>query len=145
MKYNNYNCPVPWLGSKLTPFLDKKFELITKNLTKICLLHWTRGSSVNIVTELRTGRSGLDPRQWHGIFLFATASRPALGSTQLPIQWVSWALSQGIKWPGREADHSSPSSAEVKNAWIYTLTPPYTFMSLYLIKHRIQFHCVGLS
>jgi hypothetical protein len=29
----------------------------------------------------------------------------------------------GIKWPGREADHSSPSSAEVKNAWSYTSTP----------------------
>jgi len=26
--------------------------------------------------------------------------------------------------PGREADHSPPSSAEVKNAWSYTSTPP---------------------
>jgi len=26
--------------------------------------------------------------------------------------------------PGREADHSLPSSAEVKNAWSYTSTPP---------------------
>jgi hypothetical protein len=25
---------------------------------------------------------------------------------------------------GREADHSPPSSAEVKNAWSYTSTPP---------------------
>lgn len=24
----------------------------------------------------------------------------------------------GVKWPGRESDHS-PSSAKVKNAWIY--------------------------
>jgi hypothetical protein len=30
----------------------------------------------------------------------------------------------GIKRPGCEADHSSPSSAEVKNAWSYTSTPP---------------------
>jgi len=29
----------------------------------------------------------------------------------------------GIKRPGREADHSPPSSAEVKNAWRYTSTP----------------------
>jgi hypothetical protein len=44
-----------------------------------------------------------------------TASRPALGPTQPPIQWVKRALSLGIKWPGREADHSPPCSAEVKN------------------------------
>jgi hypothetical protein len=31
--------------------------------------------------------------------------------------------SLGVKWPGREADHSPPSSAEVKNEWSYTSTP----------------------
>jgi hypothetical protein len=31
--------------------------------------------------------------------------------------------SPGVKRPGREADHSPPSSAEVKNAWCYTSTP----------------------
>jgi hypothetical protein len=35
------------------------------------------------------------------------------------------ALSPGIKRPGREADHSPPTSAEVKNA----STPPYAFMA----------------
>jgi hypothetical protein len=30
----------------------------------------------------------------------------------------------GIKGPGREADHSPPSSAEVKYAWSYTSIPP---------------------
>jgi hypothetical protein len=30
------------------------------------------------------------------------------------IQWVPGALSLGVKRPGREADHSPPSSAEVK-------------------------------
>jgi hypothetical protein len=35
-----------------------------------------------------------------------TASRPALGPTQPPIQWVPGALSPGVKWPGREAVHS---------------------------------------
>jgi hypothetical protein len=49
-----------------------------------------------------------------GIFLFTTASRTSLGPTQPPIQWVPGALSLGVKQPGREADHSSPSSAEVK-------------------------------
>jgi hypothetical protein len=48
------------------------------------------------------------------ILLFTTASRTALGLTQTPIQWVPGALSLGIKRPGREADHSIPSSSEVK-------------------------------
>jgi len=29
-----------------------------------------------------------------------------------------------VKWPGPEVDHSSPSSAEVKNGWSYTSSPP---------------------
>jgi hypothetical protein len=48
-----------------------------------------------------------------GIFLF-TASRTALGPTQPPIQWGPGALSLGVKRPGREADHSTPSSTEIK-------------------------------
>jgi hypothetical protein len=43
--------------------------------------------------------------------------RTALGPAQLPIQWVPRALSTGIKRPGREADHSPASSAEVKE-WV---------------------------
>jgi hypothetical protein len=49
-----------------------------------------------------------------GIFLFAIASRPALGPTRPPIQWVPEALYLGKKRPGPEADHSPPSSAKVK-------------------------------
>jgi hypothetical protein len=40
------------------------------------------------------------------------------------MEQVPGAFFLGIKWPGREADHSSPSSAEVKNAWSCTSTPP---------------------
>jgi hypothetical protein len=50
----------------------------------------------------------LESREGLGIFLFTTASRPALGA----------------KRQGHEADHSPPSSAEEKNAWSYTSTPP---------------------
>jgi hypothetical protein len=39
------------------------------------------------------------------------------------------ALSREVKRPGREADYSPQASAEVKNMWIYTSTPPYAFMA----------------
>jgi hypothetical protein len=56
-------------------------------------------------------------------FLFATASRLALRFTQTPNQWVPGFLPRR-KAPGHEADHSPPSSAEVKNTWSYTSTHP---------------------
>jgi hypothetical protein len=58
-------------------------------------------------------------------FLFYTASRPALGPTQPPIQWALEALSPAVKRPGREADHSPHSSVEVMNGGAI---PPYVFM-----------------
>jgi hypothetical protein len=69
---------------------------------------------------------GFESRQRLEIFLFTTASRPALRSIHLPIQWVPAALSLRIKRPGRETDHSPPSSAEIKNAWCYTSPLPNT-------------------
>jgi hypothetical protein len=74
------------------------------------------------------GVLGFDSRRGLGIFLFTTASRTALGLAQPPIQWVTEALSLGVKRPGREADHSPPSSAEVKNTWSYTSLLQYVFM-----------------
>jgi hypothetical protein len=62
-----------------------------------------------------------------------------MGPNQPPIQWVLGALSLGVKRPGREADHSPPSSAEVKNVWSYTSIPEYVFMAWCLVKHRDNF------
>jgi hypothetical protein len=60
------------------------------------------------------GILGFNSRRGLGIFLFTTASRTILGPTQPPIQWLPGALSLGVNRPVREADHSPPSSAEVK-------------------------------
>jgi hypothetical protein len=72
---------------------------------------------------LRAGRPDFNSRQRKGIFLFATASTSAQGPTQPPIHWVPEALSPGVKRPGREADNSPLSSADVKNAWGYDSLP----------------------
>jgi hypothetical protein len=64
--------------------------------------------------------------------IFFPASRPALGPTQPPIKWVTGALSLRVKRPGREADHSPPSSAEVKKERSYISTPQYAFMGVML-------------
>ena len=54
----------------------------------------------------------------------------ALGRTQPPIQLVKWVLSLTVRRPGREADHSLPSSAKVTNEWSYTSAPPVYLHSL---------------
>jgi hypothetical protein len=56
-----------------------------------------------------------------------------------PIQLLLGALSLGAKRSGRAAHHSPPSSADVKNAWSYTSTPPYIFMAWDLLTNREKF------
>jgi hypothetical protein len=36
------------------------------------------------------------------------------------------------KAAGKEPDHSPPTSAEVRQTWVYTSTPPYAFMGIVL-------------
>jgi len=82
-------------------------------------------SPVNIVTRVRDGRPAFHSQQ----------SQTASGA-HIAIQWALRALVPRLKQAGREADHSSPFYAEVKNAWNYTSTPPYVLMALCLFKHK---------
>jgi hypothetical protein len=99
----------------------------------------SRSSSVGIATGYGLDGRGSNPGKAK-IYLFSTASRPALGLTQTPIQWVLGAISPGVMWRGHEADHSPPSTAEVKNGGAI---PSLLHMSLchsaYLIKYRDNF------
>jgi hypothetical protein len=48
------------------------------------------------------------------------------GAQRSPLSNGYWGLFPSeVKRPGREADHSPPTSAEFKNTWIYTPTSPY--------------------
>jgi hypothetical protein len=49
------------------------------------------------------------------ILHLSVASRLALVPTQHTAQWVPGAVSLGVKQQGHEADHSAPSSAEIKS------------------------------
>jgi hypothetical protein len=114
---------------------DKAVDNKTAEYQTVCGTIKSRDSSVSMATS-----SGLDyrvigvripPRL--GIFLFATASRLALGPTQPPIQWGTGVSFRGIKRPGRDADHSPPSGAKVKE-----------YVKLYL-ESSIRLHGVALN
>jgi hypothetical protein len=67
---------------------------------------------------LQTVRMGFDRRPRQRILPLASMSRPALRPIQPPIHWVLGGPYLGGKArPRRDADHSSPSSAEVKNEY----------------------------
>lgn len=72
---------------------------------------------------LRTGQPGFDPQQEQSIFPLASASKPSLGQTQPPIQWITGSLPGGKAGPGRDAHHSPLSRAEVKHEYQLYLSP----------------------
>ena len=67
------------------------------------------GSSVGIATGYGLNGPGIESRWGRD---FPHLSRPVLGPTQPPVQWVP-VLSRDKERPGRGADPSSPSSAVV--------------------------------
>jgi hypothetical protein len=69
------------------------------------------GIVVGIATAYGLDGPGIESRWGRDVPLL---SRPALRPTQPPVQWVP-GLSRGKVRPGRDADPSPPSSAEVKN------------------------------
>jgi hypothetical protein len=79
---------------------------ITSSLSAYSGVAIAQSVPVGTATGLLAGRPGFDSQQEQEIFLFSTASRPTLGSIQLPIQGVPRDLSPGVKRPEREADHS---------------------------------------
>jgi hypothetical protein len=80
------------------------------------------------------GRSSIPGREKN--FHFSISSRPALGPSQPTIQSVP-----GVKRPRRQANHSSPTSAEVKKTWVYIPTPhTSSWRSAYLVKFRKNFY-----
>jgi hypothetical protein len=69
--------------------------------------------------------------------IYSSPCRPdwLWSSTQPPLQWVP-----RVKRPRQEADHSRPTSAEVKKIWVYTSLPHTPrWRSANFIKYRDNF------
>jgi hypothetical protein len=74
-----------------------------------------------------------------GSRILSPLSRPALGPTQPPFQWVLGALSPGVKRPGREAGHSQLVPRSRKCVSIHPLSHTPSWRSAELVKHRDKF------
>jgi hypothetical protein len=81
-------------------------------------------SAVGMATGYELEKRGIGVRDPVGSVLFSLQSGLALGHNQHPIQRIPKALSRGVKRQERRAYHSYSTSAEVKKAWIYTVTLP---------------------
>jgi hypothetical protein len=112
----------PWREHVLVKFQNSvmffRFGLILQTSSK------SRDSSVGIVTRLQTGWP-CPERLWGPPNLLPNGYQ----------RFFPW----GVKRPGREVDHSPPSSAEVKNACKYTSTPPIGLHRVMLVTHRDNF------
>jgi hypothetical protein len=91
----------------------------------------SRVSSGSIVSDygLDDRAIGVRSRRGQRIFPLTSVSRPALGPTQPPVQWVPGVLSPGVKArPGRDADHPHlvPRSRMSRS---YTPFPPSASMA----------------
>jgi len=115
----------------MLPLKHKTTDLpVTIKGTEALFINLYAVNSLSIATRLRAGRLGFESQLGLGMFLFATSvSRPAPGPNQPPIPWVPGAPSLGVKRWRREANHSPPTGAEIKNAWSCTSTPQYVFMA----------------
>jgi hypothetical protein len=89
----------------------------------------SHGSTVGTATVYRLGDRAVGVRIPEGSRDFTSLYRqdqrwgtPSL----LSIEYLGFF--NGVKHPRREADHSTPTSAEIKKTWIYTSTPSYVFM-----------------
>jgi hypothetical protein len=101
--------------------------------------------SRDIVVGIATG-FGLDHREVGvrvpvGLRIFISPSPPdRLWGHPTSYTMGTWSSFPGVKRPGREADHSPPTSAEVKKMWtLQPLTHKPSWASAYLVKHRDNF------
>ena len=100
----------------------------------------SRGSSVSMVTRFRAGRSGMRVSVGVRSFYIVQNVRPALGPPSLG---GYRCFIQGIMQPGRDVDHSPPSSAEFKNEWSCISSSPVCLYGLQWDNFTFFFSCIS--
>jgi hypothetical protein len=117
-------------NAKAVVFYCRKYVLIRLIFLLVPNILVNRDSVVGIVTAYGLDDGGAGVRVPVGSRIF-TSPIVQTGSGVHPISYTmgSGGSSTGVKWLGREADHSPPTSAEVKKMWIYTFTHPCVFMA----------------
>jgi uncharacterized membrane protein len=110
-------CNWKWIIAVLYASSYSTFMSLAANVWQVKLLNhsWMTIGGGSATYPVTIGH-GLDDR---GSIPVTAVSRPVLGSSQPPMQWV----------PGRESDHSPPSSAEVKECMELFPLPQYAFMT----------------
>jgi hypothetical protein len=96
------------------------------------LLHSrSRDSTVGIATDYGLNGRGVGVRVPVRSRIFSSSRRPdqLLCPANLLTNGYRERFPRGVKGPGREADHSPPTTAEVKKIWVRTCIPPYVLMA----------------
>jgi hypothetical protein len=82
----------------------------------------------------------------HKIFLLSTSSTPVRGPPSLISNGYGGVLSLEIKRPGREADHSSQTSARSRiHRSRYPILHTSSWSSAKLVRHRDRFYYLGYN
>jgi hypothetical protein len=102
-------------------------------VNKVELVYWL-GTRLQVE---RPENRGSIPRKSRDFSLHSQCPDQPSDSRSLISNGYRGLLPAGLKRPGREADHSPPTSAEVKNTWNYTSISAYVFMKWY--KQRRNF------
>jgi hypothetical protein len=118
---NTINTPICVVFGTPRPFkvyrLKMSFQLVPNmNERHLAMKVRVAQSLLCLTTDWMTGRSGFDPWQEQRIFLLTSVSKPALRSTQPPVQWVLGVLSPGQSAAGASRRPLTRTRVEVKNA-----------------------------
>jgi hypothetical protein len=137
-----WSCPWPLFGDRISlSTLWCKLEHTNRGITDelwcaiVTVLCAKRTHVKRLVYFCHINRGSIPGKGNDWIFSLPRPDR-FWGPPRLLTNGYLGALSPWVKCPGRECDHSSPSSAKVKNAWSCTSTHPYISITWCLIKHR---------